>query len=336
MKKIIFYVFCIIIFSCYSCNNKDVNNKDKEINNIETVESISLKIRENPKNSELFIKRAELYLFDDKINDAINDLTIAIKLDSLREDIYIKLAEYQLIKGDSEKSKNALEKCLSLNPKNGEAKLKLAYIYFYVQMYQKALFELEDIETYKLQTSESYFLKALIFDETEMDKEAISTLQLAIEYDNENWKAYERIGLICAGINDKRAVDYFETAIHLFPDNIEIRYNAAVVFQKFGHIDKAIATYEFVIEKEPTAKEAYENLGFIYTNNIVNYDKAIELFSKAIEIDSLDITARYNRGFVYEKQKKYAFAEADYRKCLKIVPNYELAVQGLNDVLDRK
>ncbi|MDR2835649.1 MAG: tetratricopeptide repeat protein [Bacteroidales bacterium] len=335
MSKIKLFIIIAIIFSLCSCNQNSKTKTESLNDKKESITAINEKIRKNPKSANLFLQRAELYLQKNNIIEAINDMQIALKLDSLNENYYIKIAEYQMIKGDSEQGKQSLEKCLKINPKNDEAKLKLAYIYFYVQMYNKALFELEDIETLKKQSSESYFLKALIFDETEMYENAIEALKLSIEYDNENWKAYERIGLILAGVNNKLAVDYFETAIRLFPANLEIRYNAGVVFQKFELFEKAVSEYQFVISNEPNMPEAHENLGIIYVNNIKNYNLAIEEFSKTIEIDSLDHTAYYNRGYTYEKMKNYKLAEIDYRKTLKIVPNYELAIQGLNEILEK-
>ena len=334
MKKEYLLILIIILF--LSCKNKSDNIKTVELTGNFQIDSISLEIRKNPRNAKLFVERAELNFNEANLKEAINDMSIALKLDSTNQNYLIRRAEFYLIGGNSEQSKNDLEKCLTYDRKNGEALLKLAYIYYYVQMYQNALILLQDLETFKLHSSESYFLKGLVFEETEMDKEAIEALQKSIEYDNHNWKAYQRIALVCAGIKDKRAVDYFETAIKLFPENTEIRYNAGVIFQQFGHYEKAANEYKFVIQKEPDIKEAHENLGIIYTNNLIDYQRAIEEFSKTIELDSLDHTAYYNRGYVYEKLKNYAKATENYQKCLKIHPNFDLAIQGLNELYGKK
>jgi tetratricopeptide (TPR) repeat protein len=44
----------------------------------------------------------------------------------------------------------------------------------------------------------------------------------------------------------------------------------------------------------------------------------------------------YNRGFSYELMGKFKMAELDYRKALEILPNYDLAVQGLNEVIAKQ
>lgn len=336
MKKTIFFFIVIVTYILfYSCNTKE-NNINKDLSDtVISIESISNKIRKTPKDAKLFSQRADLYAEQDNFKEAINDMSIAIRLDSLNQDYYIKIAEIKLMNADANDAISSLRHCLKINPKNGEAKLKLANIYYYKQEYASAINELEEIETAKLQTADSYFLKGLIFDEAELYDKAIEYLLLSIEYDNNKWEAYDRIGLIYAGNSDKKAIDYYETSIRLFSDNMDVRFNAGLVFQQFELYDKAIDEYKYVIKNSNDAQDAHENLGIIYINYKKDYNKAINEFTEAIKIDSLDHTAWYNRGYCYELLKNYKNAETDYRQSLKILPNYDIAVQGLNEVLEK-
>lgn len=333
-KKVLFTIIILSLVIC-SCNIKEGNNSDKNSDTVISIESLSQQIRKTPKDSKLFSHRAELYFEEDNIKEAINDMKIALRLDSLNEKYYIKIAEYQLINVDVNNAIESLLFCIKINPQNGEARLKLANIYYYKQDYASAITELEEIETRKLQNADSYFLKGLIFDETELYDKAIECLKLSIEYDSEKWEAYDRIALIYAGNNDKKAIDYYESSIQLFPKNLDLRYNAGLIFQQFKLYDKAIDEYNYVINNSKDAKDAHENLGIILINYKKDYKAAINEFTKTIEIDSLDHTAWYNRGYCYEKLKQYKNAETNYRQCLKILPNYDLAVEGLNEVLEK-
>lgn len=324
----------IILTSCKNNNNQEIIEDSNDVKN--TIESITKKIRENPKNPDLFLQRAELYIQENDIKEAINDANIALRIDSLRPDIYAKIAEYNLLIGYSEDAKNILIRGIKNFPKDKILRLKLAYIYFYVQMYIDAMKEINYIEANNLQTTDSYFLKALILDETEMYQDAILALRTAIEYDNNNWEAYNRIGLIYGSLDDKMAVDYFTTAVKLFPTNLEIRYNAGVTFQKFGLFDNAISEYKYVIQADSLSKESHYNLGIIYVDNNKDYQLALKEFNTVIEIDSLYYKAFYNRGYTYEKLKNYPMAEKDFRQTLKIMPNFDLAIQGLNDIIDKR
>ena len=333
-KLFIVGIFCCMVL--VSCNNGGSPKKDViAVDTTETIESISKKIRENPENANLFLRRAELQFIDENIIEAINDAEIALRLDSLRPEIYTKLSEYYLLKGNSGSAKDVLIRCLAKFPKNADARLKLAQIYYYVELFKEAMKEIVFIEENDLQNADSYFVKALILNETQSYQEAIKALRKTIEYDSNHWEAYNLIGTIYCRLKDKLAVEYFTTATKLFPTNLEIRFNAGLTYQTFELTDRAIKEYEFVVAQDSSFSTAYYNMGYIYVNVIKNYDKAVENFSKAIASDSVFYQAFYNRGYSYEIQGKYKLAETDYRQALKIMPNYDLAVKGLNEVINK-
>ncbi|MDD4149111.1 MAG: tetratricopeptide repeat protein [Bacteroidales bacterium] len=322
----------------FACNNSAKDNNADEILNdtTETIESLTVKIRKNPENAQLFVQRAHLQVENENIVEAINDFEIALRVDSLIPDVYNELCDLYLLKGESGKAKDALVKCLGLFPMNAEARLKLAQIYFYVEMYQEAMHEIVNLETNKLQSSESYFVKGLILNETQAYDEAIKALRKSIEYNTENWQAYNLLGMIYYRKDDPLGIEYFVTAVRLFPNNLEIRFNAGLVFQHFKMFDKAIDEYDYVISADSSYYQAYFNKGYVYINGIGNYESAVENFTAAIKIDSNATKAWYNRGVAYEMMGKLKLAELDYRKALEILPNYELAVNALNDVIAKQ
>jgi len=320
-----------------SCNNGNETKTDGQVQDtVETIESISEQIRENPENAQLFVRRAHLQREAENIDEAINDLEIALKVDSLLPKVYNELGDLYLTRGESGKAKDLLIKCLELFPMNAEARLKLAQIYYYVQMYKEAMHEIVNLETNNLHSTDSYFVKALILKETQAFEEAINALQKAIEFDNENWEAYNLIGMIYYSLDDPIGAEYFTTATRLFPNNLEIRFNAGLVYQHFNLFDKAIAEYDYVISADSTYYQAYFNQGYVHVNGTGNYEAALECFTNAIKLDSAAYKAWYNRGYTYEVMGKLKLAEMDYRKALEILPNYDLAVNGLNEVIAKQ
>lgn len=334
------YFFILIAFSAvlFSCNPKKSKLPEDILNDTTlNIEQLNKLIRENPKNADLFIKRSELFLTKEKnIKEAINDLEIALKVDTTRQEIYIKLADLLIIDANSEKAKKVLELCLKRYPFFAKARVDLAKIYFYVQMYQEAMVEILNLENNNLQNTDSYFIKALILNETLAYKDAIIALKKSIEYDNNNWEAYNLIGMIYAQLDDTLALEYFKTASNLFPLNAEIQYHNGWVLQQFDKTKNAIEQYEKVVKIDNQYYEAYYNLGYLYSDIYKDYFKAIDFFTEAIRCDSLAYKAWYNRGFSYEQTNQLSLAEADYRKVLKIFPNFDPAVNGLNAVIDKK
>ncbi|MDD3686807.1 MAG: tetratricopeptide repeat protein [Bacteroidales bacterium] len=335
MLKYSFIIICLSLF-LVSCNNGKTKLPEDILNDTTlTIEQINELIRDNPKNADLFIKRSMLYMEQKNTKEAINDLEIALKVDTTRQELYLQLSDLYLTTAQSEKSKNILELCIYRYPKNADAKVELAKIYFYVQMYTEAMSQIIDMERYNLQNSDSYFVKALILNETAAYEDATKALKKSIEYDNKNWEAYNLIGLVYEKMKDPLAVEYFKTAVNLFPDNAEIHYNAGWVFQQFGNIDGAVEQYELAIKLDEHFYEAYYNLGYLYVNSFKDYKKATDFFSGAIKCDSTQHKAWYNRGYTYEMTKQYKLAETDYRKALELYPNYDPAVEGLNLVLEK-
>jgi tetratricopeptide (TPR) repeat protein len=67
----------------------------------------------------------------------------------------------------------------------------------------------------------------------------------------------------------------------------------------------------------------------------LDFNKAITYFNQAVGLDDRYAEAFMNRGYCYEMLKDFGNAKADYEMVLKLIPNYEKAIEGMNR-LDRK
>ena len=83
--------------------------------------------------------------------------------------------------------------------------------------------------------------------------------------------------------------------------------------------EEAIKCYTKIIEIDPNFKEAYNNRGLAYYN-LKDYDKAIDDYAKAIEIDvDNNFKEVYkNRGLLYNLLGEYKKAINDYNKAIKL------------------
>ena len=75
--------------------------------------------------------------------------------------------------------------------------------------------------------------------------------------------------------------------------------------------EKAIESYKKAIEINPEYYNAYNNLGYAYFNR-TKYEKAIEAYSNEIKINPKDSSAYYNLGNAYYYYKKYPKAIEAY------------------------
>jgi Flp pilus assembly protein TadD len=77
--------------------------------------------------------------------------------------------------------------------------------------------------------------------------------------------------------------------------------DAAIDFAKKGHYDRAIALFSKALEINPRYAEAYNNRGIVYAKGKGQNDKAISDFIKAIEINPELADFYDNRGITYER-----------------------------------
>ncbi len=326
-----------LLFSCES-KQKSNNKADDEIVTIDSssISFLSDEIRKTPTNADLFAKRAQSYFAQNNFDDAIRDMDLAIKLDSMNASSYITIAEYYLAIGKSEKSKEMLDRCVLLFPENTDGLLKLAEIHFLVQQYKEAMELIGKSQRVDPLLSQPFFLKGLIYKETGDTLKAIENFQITVNKDPENYHAYMLLGSMNAGMQDSIALDYFRIALRLKPESIEALYNIGMFYQQAGLYTQAINSYKKIIEDIDTSYEfAYYNIGFIYLEYLKDYKNALKYFTETIELKNNYYQAFHNRGYAFEMLGDFNNAQLDYQSALNILPNYQLSVEGLNR-LDKK
>jgi len=333
-------LFLVIVFFgliILSCQQKEAKTQEQTATSkVLTISDLREQIQKDTANALLFVQRADLYEKVGELDLATKDIRYALKIDSTNTDYWTKLSEYNLLQGKSGKARIALEKCLKIDKKNIDAILKLSEIYLYVKDYNKSMKHLVDAQNIDLNNSHIYFLKSLIYRETGDTTKAIENLNLAAQKDPESYDAYFNLGRIYFTLNDSLCIDYFKTALKISPKSIEAYYNIAMFWQKNNKPNKAIEEYQLLLKNaDSTYYIAYFNIGYIYLNMLKDYQKAIKNFTTTIEMKNNYYQAFYNRGYSFELLTDYANAENDYRAALDILPNYPLAVEGLNR-LDKK
>jgi tetratricopeptide (TPR) repeat protein len=96
--------------------------------------------------------------------------------------------------------------------------------------------------------------------------------------------------------------------------------NIGLIYDKQGDFDKAIDNFTKTIEINPNDADAYYNRGIAYGKK-GEFDKAIVDFTKAIEINPKYADAYNNRGMAYRKKGELDKAIADYTKTIEINSN---------------
>lgn len=91
------------------------------------------------------------------------------------------------------------------------------------------------------------------------------------------------------------------------------------IFKREGKYDKAIKVYTAAINLRPQDAVNYLNRGEAYYN-LKEYDKAVEDYSKVIELDPEAEEAYNNRGCCYDELGEHQRAIDDYTKAIELAP----------------
>lgn len=113
-------------------------------------------------------------------------------------------------------------------------------------------------------------------------------------------------------------------------------FDIALAYQESREYDRAIENYTKAIELNPNFATAYYDRGKSYVIKH-EYDKAIKDLNRAIELNPEDANLYYFRGSIHHAVKdNYDQAVIDYRKALEIEPNHGSAKENLKRILKKK
>ena len=342
MKKVILFLslcFFGVFISCTSESAKtDVEELNKKADSLSSklnspeLKTVNAELLKNTNDASLYDKRSRIYQSLKQFNEAINDSKRAIKIDSTKSEFHMTLVDAYFSQNSTRMAKELLEIMEKKFPDNTPTLLKLSEMFFLVRQYQKAIDYANKALKIDENLAKAYYLKGSIYRESGDTAKAISSLETATEQDNKFEDAFYDLGVIYAARKNPIAFEYYDNTLKINPYNANARYARAKLLQDLNKIDEAIKEYENIISKDASCYNCYYNLGAIYLEIKKDNKKALEKFTKAIELNPSYTEAYFARGFTYAKLKDKENAKADYSTCLKIQPNYDAAIQGLNNL----
>lgn len=158
---------------------------------------------------------------------------------------------------------------------------------------------------------------AIQLNKTELAQKLLDELIKLKPDDPKNWVL---LGTLSWARQDTlKALEYYEKALKLDPDNAEALLQAANML-KMSDPEKAKYYFEAYLEKPDAAKYyAYYQLGVIaYEEGKLS--EAAEYFMKSKDANRLFLEPRYSLAHVYELRKKYDLAIEEYNQLQKIDP----------------
>lgn len=338
MKNILYILLIACFTACNSSENKTQSTHNKVDSAVisgtpisDELSALNKAVKASPGNPSSFNDRAKYYVLNNQLELAYDDIAKGFQLDTAYMPLYNTLADYHLHKGEPAQAKAALEGALKVNKKSYMTYVKLGELYYLVKKYDLAFEKINEGLKINKYYSDGYFWKGMIYRERKDNDKAISNFMTAVEQDPENFKAYMQMGILSIETNKKDALDHFNAAIRIRPNSTEGYYARAYYYQTNKELDKAIQDYTKVVEIDSTYVNAHYNLGIIrYELRVV--DLASLDFSRVIKLNPKYAEAYYMRGLCEEAKNKNQEAIADFEFALSLKNDYQLAKKAIDRV----
>jgi Tfp pilus assembly protein PilF len=338
MKNYIFYtVIALFLISCVG-DSKQVEDDtvidEKEVTvEIDTIlTEINDRIRADINNVGLYLERAEVYFDREDIAAAKADIDRAYLIDSTDLNTLLILADFWMNSGKLGFSLSVLEKAEIFHPENSIINSKLSELFLVGRDNEKSMKYADLAVKYDIFNAKAYYLKGFNYLEKGDTNRAISSYQTAIEQDPDYYEPYAELGVLFAARHDPLAIQYYDNALAIRPNERNVLYSKGMYLQEHGLYNDAIQTYFKATQLFPDFREAHFNLGYVHMYYLKINRVAVQHFTDAVEVDPKYYQAYYNRGYSFELMGDITNAAKDYQYALSIKPDYTNAALGLERV----
>ncbi len=148
-----------------------------------------------------------------------------------------------------------------------------------------------------------------------MGMEEIENLQEVLQNDPSNFQARRELSILLAdnGFNEE-ALSNLKYLEKFFPEDAELQYNIAILYEKTKDFDNAKTAYQKAISIDPQ-DDFYYNLGEVLVS-LKEWDDAIEAFKTVLKTDPNDGNCYFNLGLCYLNKDEKNIAADNFQKAI--------------------
>jgi TolB-like protein/DNA-binding winged helix-turn-helix (wHTH) protein/predicted Zn-dependent protease len=121
------------------------------------------------------------------------------------------------------------------------------------------------------------------------------------------------------------AIELYERAIELDPQNISLRVQLAEAMRTVGRIDEGIRIMEGIIEGQPESAAGYRVLASLYSDGKFRHDKGIRAMRRAFELDLNHPMNSFGNAYMHWRLGDYDNTALWMNHIAKLVPDSEEA-----------
>lgn len=323
-------------------NVKAIYNKSiayfKKKNYQEALDKLENLLRIEPDNTKAYNLRGLIYTETGETHQAIEDFGKAIEMDPQYTEAYrnsgiaySQLSEYNLAIFN-------FDKAIELDPQNTDIFYDRGNAYLHLQEYSKAVSDFDkvlDIDPFNIDLNTK---KGISCFEQGQYTSAMSCLKNVIRLSPDHKTATEYIKKIEEieksandnlseakameedfGNTDTKNNDSIEEVVAANTSDAATYFDAATAYFDDNNFEKAIEQFSKSIELDNENAQAYYMRGLSYSY-IRDFDAAITDFNQSLDLSPGNADVYYNRGNAYTNKQQYDDAIKDYSESVSISP----------------
>jgi cytochrome c-type biogenesis protein CcmH/NrfG len=132
----------------------------------------------------------------------------------------------------------------------------------------------------------------------------ITALQQVVARDPKNVQAWIQLGNDYFDMRQpQKAIESYGRALELHPNDANVLTDQGVMYRDVGQFDKALANFEKANKADPKHVQSLFNMGVVYFQDLRQPKKAIEAWTKVIQIAPQSEQAAQARGAIDEAKR---------------------------------
>jgi tetratricopeptide (TPR) repeat protein len=330
-------LFANLLFGLFllSCSERKQKTEVAKSENTE-LEQLSSRIREDSSNVILYNQRANLYLTQNDVALALNDINKALQINSRDQMLFLTLAEIYLKMGQADGCNSALQKAVEIDPENAVPYFRLAELNLLLEDFTTAMMYADRSLNKQQFNPDAHFVKGLIYLAKTDTINAIRNFLFSLDQKESFLEALIQLGKIYTNQRNNLAALYLEKAIREFPQAYDARYQLALYLQDNERVEDALKHYDTLLQLIPDNKFVLFNMGYLQLVYLNDFEKAILFFDEVLINDPNYVDALYNKGRAMEELGQYLNAREIYNEVLRRESNHPLSIEALNRLDLRK
>ena len=258
-------------------------------------------------------------------------------------DVLIRQADVSLEANDFQQAAAAYSKLLTLRPDLPWIRERLALTYIRADQKEKAIEVLEDLLKRDPLRFETYNSLADLYDQLDQNEKAIANYQQSLVLNPNQIEVYVRI--VLAQLRLKKYDDAFKTlaeAKEKFPTRYQVQYLYGLAYsdqKEYGKAVDAFAAAERLAGDDSDESSPSTAFYFAYGSaceRAGDFDKAVTLFKKSIELDPANDEACNYLGYMWADKGVHLDEAMDLiQRALKERPDSGAYIDSLGWVLFR-